>query len=318
MTPEPESARLRVPSELSGMRLDVALVRLLPRLSRTRIQELVKDGGVFLGGERATRSAEPVEAGQTIELRPVARGRARRGGPPGGALTVLFEDEHLVAIDKPPHQVVHPSSIVRGGTVSELALARWGALPALQGEDRPGIVHRLDAETSGVMVLAKSEVAAAALLRQFREREVEKTYVAIVLGVPRFDNDWIDLPLGRSPRRPDRVSVMAEGEGRPAQTHYRTIERYEAFALLECRPRTGRTHQIRVHLAAIDHPIVGDRVYPGRGARPYPAEAPPPQRHALHAAELALAHPVTGERLSFTAPLPPDLTRLRDWLRQNG
>lgn len=306
-----------VPPALAGERLDRVLVELLAgTLSRTRVQEMIQDGGVRLDGAPAERPAQLLEAGQRIELHEVPRTRLRPGGPAGGALTVLYEDEHLAVIDKPAGQLTHPTTVVQGGTVSELAVARFGALPSPQGEDRPGIVHRLDADTSGLLVLAKSAAAGAALVAAFRERAVEKRYLALVQGEPRFDSDWITSPLGRTRQRPDRMQVLPAGEGRPAETLYRVLERFPRFALLDCKPTTGRTHQIRVHLASIDHPIVGDRVYPGRASAPLPKAAPKVTRHLLHAAGLSFAHPVSGAPLDFESALPADFAAWLEWLRK--
>jgi 23S rRNA pseudouridine1911/1915/1917 synthase len=309
--------RLVVPPALAGERLDLGLVRLLRgQLSRTRVQELIQDGGVRVDGAPAERAAQLLERGQEIELHEVPRSRQRPGGPAGAELSVLFEDEHLAVIDKPPGQLAHPTTVVAGGTVSELAVERWGLLPAPQGDDRPGIVHRLDADTSGLMVLARSESAAGRLVSAFRERAVEKLYVALVHGEPRFDSDWITARIGRSSGgRSDRMRVLPEGEGRAAETFYRVVERFPRFALLECRPKTGRTHQIRVHLASIEHAIVGDRVYHGRVRSPLPPDAPPLERHLLHASGLRLAHPVTGEPLAFDSPPPADFAAWLEWLR---
>ncbi len=307
--------RIAIPAELAGERLDLALVRLVPGVSRARIQELIKDGGVRVDGVVATRAAQPLAAGGTLEILAVARTRERAGGEAAGELAVVFEDDDLAVIDKPAGTLAHPTSVVRGGTLSELATRRWGELPAPQGADRPGIVHRLDADTSGLIVVAKSALAAERLVELFRARAVEKGYLALVAGEPRFDSDWIERPLGRSSQRPDRMTVLPEGGGRPAQTFYRTLERRRGFALLECWPKTGRTHQIRVHLAAIGHPLVGDRVYPGRVRRPLPADAPRLARHALHAHVLRFAHPVSGAPLAFELPLAADLQRFLDWMR---
>jgi 23S rRNA pseudouridine1911/1915/1917 synthase len=313
----PSQASFPVSPELSGMRLDRALARLLPGVSRTRLQELIRDGGVRVDGELALRPSQTLEGHRTIELVGLPRSRMRRGAAAGASFELLYEDEHLAAIAKPPGMIAHPTSMVQGGTVSELAVARWGELPAPQGEDRPGIVHRLDGDTSGVMVLAKSEEAGEMLVAQFRARNVKKRYIAIVLGEPRFDSDWIEKPIGRSPRRSDRMSVMPEGEGRPAQTFYEVHERFGPAALVECRPRTGRTHQIRVHLASIGHPLVGERVYRiRRGPRPrLPGSAPQLARHALHASAIELDHPVDGRKLLFESPLWEDMQELVDWLR---
>ncbi|MEM7309918.1 MAG: RluA family pseudouridine synthase [Planctomycetota bacterium] len=306
-----------LPAELDGERLDRALLALLDGPSRTRIQERIRDGGVRVDGEPVRRPSHPVGAGQVLELLDVPRSRERAGSAAGLSFELLHEDEHLIVVDKPAGMVVHPSSVIRGGTVSELAVERFGPLPTPQGEDRPGVVHRLDADTSGVLVLARSAEAGEELVRQFHDREVEKGYLAIVRGDPRFHSDWIDAPLGRSSRGGDRMAVVPEDEGRAASTFYEVRERFGVAALLACRPVTGRTHQIRVHLESIDHPVVGDRLYTGRRGRRdgLPREAPTPRRQALHAASLALTHPATGERLSFEAPLPTDLSRLLAWLR---
>jgi 23S rRNA pseudouridine1911/1915/1917 synthase len=307
-----------VRAEEAGARLDRFLAERLPEVSRTRIQELIRDRGVRVDGAPATRPAQHLEVGQCVEVVDVPRSRERRGAPPGARFEVVHEDEHLVVVDKPAGMVSHPSSVVRGGTVSELASERWGPLPAPQGADRPGLVHRLDAGTSGLMAIARTELAAEALLRAFREHAVAKTYLAIVAGEPRFDSDWIERPIARSRRHPDRMEAVAAGEGREAATFYEVRERYPGFALLECHPRTGRTHQIRVHLAAIELPLVGDELYRGRtgaGMR-LPPGAPRLERQALHAAGLSFVHPATGEPLALASELPDDMRRLRDWLRR--
>jgi len=314
-----EPGTYAVPAELVGLRLDRALTRLLSGVSRARIQELIADGGVLVEGRPGTK-AQALEEGWTLELREVPRSRLRPGGPEGpgeGELVVVHEDEHLAVIDKPAGMVSHPSSVVRGGTLSERAVERWGPLPAPQGEDRPGIVHRLDADTSGLIVVARTEPAAAGLLAQFRERRVKKEYLALVFGSPRFDSDWIEASLGRTQKRADRMRVVPEGEGRVARTFYETLERFEHFGYLLCRPETGRTHQIRVHLASIEHPLVGDRLYKGRRGLPnkLPRAAPPLKRHALHASGLSFEHPVTGLPLRFEAPLPADMQAFLAWLR---
>ena len=302
-----------VPAALAGERLDRALVELLEgAVSRTRAQELIRDGAVHVDGAPAARAAQLLEAGQTIEIRDVPRARERRGGPMSGGPRIVFEDEHLVVVDKPAGQLAHPTTVVRGGTVSEWAVERYGSLPSPQGEDRPGIVHRLDADTSGLLVLARTAAAAEALVAAFRARTVEKRYLALVVGDPRFDSDWITAPLGRAGRA-DRVTVQADG--RPAETFYQVQERFGRFALLECRPKTGRTHQIRVHLASIGHPLVGDRVYPGRVHTPLPKEGPSAARHLLHAAGLRFEHPVSGVELAFECEVPADFRAWLEWLR---
>jgi len=316
----PARDRFQVPGELAGTRLDRVLAALIPDLPRTRLREMIEDGRVSVEGAPERRPATRVREGSRLEIERVERDRSRPGAPAGAELAVVHADEHLVVIDKPAGMVVHPGPVVRGGTVAERAAEAYGPLPVLQAEDRPGIVHRLDAETTGLLVVARTAEAGAELLRQFREREVEKHYAALVHGVPRFDSEWIETPIGRDPRRADRMAVVAEGEGRAAETYYEVRERFGAQARLDCRPHTGRTHQIRVHLASIGHPVVADELYKGRGAavRDLPDGAPRMQRHALHAERLAFVHPATGERVEFTAPLPDDLAACLAWLRAHG
>ncbi len=317
MEPAPET--YIVPPELDGERLDRALTELVEGVSRSRLQELIKDGGVAVEGERCERLSVAVETGWRIELSEVPRSRMRSGSGDQD-LTMLFEDEHLLVVDKPAGMVVHPATVVRGGTVSERLDERYGPLPRVQGDDRPGIVHRLDADTSGLLVVARTEATAHALVEAFAERRVEKEYEAIVFGQPRFDSDWIETPMARAPGRPDRMSVVAPGEGREARTFYETVARFEAFGHLRLKPVTGRTHQLRVHLASIDHPLVGDRVYRGRRglSRHVPREAPSLQRHALHARRLSFDHPATGERVTFEAPLAQDFAAFLAWLEADA
>jgi 23S rRNA pseudouridine1911/1915/1917 synthase len=315
-----QSCDQEVSPDLAGMRLDHVLRRLVPEVSRTRLQELVRDGGVRVDGEVVLSCSLHLEAGARIELRAMPRSSIRTGGPDGENLRVVYEDEDLAVIDKPAGMVCHPSSTVQGGTVSERAVERWGELPTAQGKDRPGIVHRLDANTTGLMVIARSESAAEGLMLQFREREVEKVYLAIVHGEPRFDSDWIEAEIGRSAKRSDRMSAVPKGEGQEAETYYETLLRARGFGVLDCRPKTGRTHQIRVHLSSIDLPIIGDTIYRGRRglALKFPREAPPISRQALHARSLAFRHPRSGERVLFESGPPEDLRSFLDWLGFEG
>lgn len=334
-TDRPAPRRIALPKALIGLRLDRALVELLPGISRTRLKELIVDGGVWFEGECLRRPAMRIEVVGNLEIKDVPRVRERPGAAPGVEPEIVFEDEHLAVIEKPAGQITHPTSVVRGGSVSEWATSHWRALPAPQGDDRPGIVHRLDSDTSGLMVLAKSERAAPLLLEAFRERKVDKGYLALVHGDPRFDSDWIEAPIGRSRKRSDRMSVIeapvlrhfdhGSGEsdeaenfvpGLEASTFYITRERLGRFALIECRPKTGRMHQIRVHLTHIGHPLVGDRVYSGRNRVAVPREAPPLKRHALHASALAFLHPVTGEEMKFERDMPADMEGFLQWARQ--
>jgi 23S rRNA pseudouridine1911/1915/1917 synthase len=215
--------------------------------------------------------------------------------------------------------LAHRTDSASGATISELAVLRYGELPALQGSDRPGIVHRLDAGTSGVMVLARTEEAFRDMMRQFRERSVSKTYLALVYGEPRFDSGWIEAPIERALGDTSRMKTAKPGEGRAAQTYYEVRERFRGLALLAVQPKTGRTHQIRVHLASVGMHLVGDKLYKRRGGHlvRLPPEAPVPPRQCLHAFELRFVHPATKEPVVFQAPLAEDFEKLLAWAREH-
>ncbi|MEE8468964.1 MAG: RluA family pseudouridine synthase [Planctomycetota bacterium] len=311
--------RRRVPHDLAGGRLDLVLVALTQGLSRTRLQNLIKSGLVQIDGEVTRQAKTTVEAG--ARLRVEFPPEAPAVGVEGEAivsLSVIHEDEHILVVDKPAGLLVHSNRRSRGGSLADLAQREFGPLPAAQGEDRPGIVHRLDRLTSGVLVLGRTPQALAHLMRQFLERRVEKTYLALCHGAPRFDTEWIQAPIGSNPRHRERRRVVPEGEGRSAETYIERREDFSGVCLMLAQPKTGRTHQIRVHLFHVGLPVVGDRVYRHRGAlrHPIPEEAPVMQRQALHAAVLEFDHPVSGERLRFEAPMPADMTALLEWLRR--
>ncbi len=311
---------IQVGAEEAGMRLDQLLARRFEESSRAWLQKLIREGRVEVEGQPPPAPSTRLREGEVVrvayyessELPPERVGDI----PP---LQPLYEDEDILVIDKEAGLVCHPGAGERRVTVSDMACAHCGSvLPSPPGEARPGIVHRLDRETSGVMILAKTIPAMRALQRQFHDREVQKEYLAIVFGEPRFFSDWITAPLERDPKRPERIRV-APKDGRAAETYYEVRERFRDFTFLLCRPKTGRTHQIRVHLDSVHHSIVGDRVYRSRkvqGIR-LPEEAPVPGRQALHAGRLELAHPVTGERMAWEAPLPEDMRLFLDWLREN-
>lgn len=311
---------VRVPPEGQGERLDRVLLEWLElhggAPSRTRLQAWIREGLVELEGVPVLRPGHPLEAGQHLRLRVPAQAPHVEPEHARRELRLLFQDEHLAVADKPAGLLTHRSPGGREPALADLAAAALGELPSSDGPERGGIVHRLDRDTSGLVLLARTHGALTALQEQFRAHRVEKRYLALVHGEPRFDSDWIESPLGRDPRRSDRVTVVPEGEGRPARTYYEVLERYRGFALLACRPLTGRMHQIRVHLAAAGLPIVGDRVYPLR--RPpdlvLPSGAPDPGRHALHAARLALEHPILATPLTFESAPPPEFELLRRWL----
>ena len=296
----------------SGHRLDLALVGRFPGFSRSRLQRLVREGFATVNG-RVARPGRTLVEGDAVEilLEVEARGYAR---PENIALRILHDDAWMVVVDKPPGMTVHPGAGERHGTLANALAYRFGDLSSLQGPMRPGIVHRLDRDTSGVMVVAKNDDAHQALAAQFKERTVHKTYLAVVQGLMDLDSDLVSLPLGRHPTRPERIAVRHDGRGRASETYYEVKERFERHSLVEVHPRTGRTHQIRVHMAALGHPVVADRVY-GRQDR---VLRPVIQRQALHAYRLEIHHPSTAEALKFEAPVPADIERLLEFLRKGG
>lgn len=293
---------LDVEPGLAGLRLDQALARLLPQESRSRLASLVEQGAVLVEG-RPARPRDRLHGGERLEVTLLPRPEESAFRPEDIALDVVHEDDDVLVVAKPAGLVVHPGSGNWAGTMLNALLHR---VPALARLPRAGIVHRLDKETSGLLVVAKNEAAMQDLVRQLQSRTVKRTYLAIARGaVP--DEGTVDAPIGRHPSQRTRMAVVPGGK--PAVTHYRVRERFGAHALLECDLETGRTHQIRVHLASIGHPLEGDPVYGGRGARRLP-------RQALHAWKLAFFHPRTGKTVRFTAPPPADFEALARALRE--
>jgi len=334
-----EVQRHHVPPDLAGSRVDRVLAQLIPSLSRTRLQALVAAGHVRVDGEPVLRRNATVARGALIEIEFQPPAEPRRPGPPV-QLKVLYEDDHMVVIDKQAGLITHRTQRGEGGTVADLAQDTFGPLPSVQGADRPGIVHRLDRLTTGVMVLGRTEAALENLKGQFKERKVQKTYRAIAHGDPRFESDWIELRIAplqghfdryralpaadsTGPSDPEALSELgqpsSQPEGRSASTYYEVLERFRGFVSLKCMPKTGRTHQIRVHMFWAGMPLVGDRQYGPRGGLKYPLppEAPALSRQALHAQKLEFDHPVSGERVCFEAPIPEDMRALDEWLREN-
>ncbi len=305
-----------VDSQQAGTRLDRFLCDVRPDLSRSHARALVDNGLVVVGGEvghAAQRLARGDEV--TVEWRSISS-LLGLPEPDPSVLNVVYEDEDIIVLDKQAGLVVHPGGLYRDGTVAQLAQRRFGELSTRGGADRPGVVHRLDKESSGILLLAKTDEAHAELQRQFKARETEKDYFAIVHGTPRFHSDWIEDRIDRDPKHMDRMRVVRSG-GRDAATYWEVLERFQGFTTLRCRPKTGRTHQIRVHLAAHGMPIVADARYPHRqrNALVQPQGAPVLERHALHAKGLVFTHPTRGERMSFVAEVPEDLRNFVDWLR---
>jgi len=304
-----DQRRLTVPPGAAGARLDRWLAEALPELSRARVQALIAAGHVRVDG-RARKPAHRLASGETVEVTiPPLPPEAVRPEPI--ALTVVYEDEHLLVVDKPAGMVVHPGAGHAEGTLAAAILARAPEAAGVGGPRRPGIVHRLDKGTSGLLVVARTPAAYASLTRQLAARTVSRRYLAVVHGRLARDEGVVEAPVGRDPRHRTRMAVLPPGQGKPALTRWRVLERFPAFSYLEVRPETGRTHQIRVHLASLGHPIVGDDVYGARRPRP----PVPLEGLALHAATLAFVHPVSGARMEFHASLPPRIERLLSHLR---
>lgn len=313
---------LEATADDAGLRLDVWLHRKLPDLSRARLQALIRDGHVSVAGRTLTPHHK-VSAGLRAEVQ-IPPPCPARPLPEPIDIDILHEDEAVLILNKPAGLVVHPAAGHPTGTLVNALLHHCRDLQGIGGEKRPGIVHRLDKDTSGVMVVAKHERALHALVEQFRQGSVRKEYLALVAGQPRPGTGRIETLIGRSRRDRKKMSASPTS-GRTAVTHYRMIEPLGEASLLEVRIQTGRTHQIRVHMAHIGHPVIGDRQY-GRGAalpclRKTRAAAghggapPAVPRQMLHSAVLGITHPCTGQHLVCRAPLPGDMRALLDGLR---
>src|SRR5665213_830132 len=289
----------------AGQRLDVYLASHLPELSRTRIQELIAEGHVRVG-ELLPRPAHRIAAGDIIEIEVLPRGPLA-AMPENIPIDLLYEDEDLVVVNKPAGMVVHAGAGVASGTLVNALLHRLGELSGAGGTVRPGIVHRLDRGTSGALVVARNDATHRALAEQFRARTVCKTYIALLTGRFARESGSIELPISRDPRRRTRMTARL-GTGRESHTDWRVLLRIEKFTLIAAEPRSGRTHQIRAHFAAIGHAIVGDTLYnaPAR-ERAGSTLLPPLGRVFLHAARLGFTHPCTGQFLEIIAPLAPAL-----------
>jgi 23S rRNA pseudouridine1911/1915/1917 synthase len=291
-----------VVADRPGERLDVAVARLCD-LTRAQAHRLIDAGEVLVGGRPAGKAGEKLAGGETIIVR-VPPPEPAEPQPEAIPLSIVFEDAHLIVVDKPAGMPVHPGPGHSGHTLVNALLAHCPDLPGIGGVQRPGIVHRLDKDTSGLIVAAKDEKTHNGLTRQLSERRMHKTYLALVEGRLQPPEALIDAPIGRDPSHRQRMAVLPAGRDREAQTRYKVLEYLDGsggYTYLEASPITGRTHQIRVHLASLGHPIVGDAVY----GKPSLLVS----RQFLHAWRLALRHPITDEELSFEAPLPEDLAK---------
>ncbi len=310
-----ETRHFVVPAESAGDRLDVFLARQMPDWSRSQVQRLIREGLVTVGSGPARKAGEKLEAQARISVR--AEHEEVRATPEDLPLAIVYEDSDILAVNKPAGMVVHVGAGVRSGTLVNALVAHIMGLSTLGGELRPGIVHRLDKMTSGLVLVAKNDTAHRRLSEQFKSREVHKTYIALVHGRVGPDSGQIAKPVGRDPHRRTRMRTGGIA-AREALTKYRVLRRFRHFTLVEAMPHTGRTHQIRVHLASLGHPVVGDTTY-GAPARLKLGECDEPTlpRTFLHAAKLVLAHPLTGTPLRFEAPLPAELSAFIAYLESH-
>lgn len=302
-----EKRRFEV-EEPGGLRIDRYLSEQLPEISRSYLQKVIRDGGVLVSGS-PIKANYKVNIGDVIELLlpPAVEPEIQ---PEDLPLSILYEDSDVIFVNKPKGMVVHPSAGHTSGTlVNGLLYHCQGELSGINGVMRPGIVHRIDKDTTGVLVVCKNDWAHNRVAEQLKEHSITRRYRAIVWGSLKEDVGTVDAPVGRHPVDRKRMAVVSKG-GKHAVTHYRVLERFERFTYIECELETGRTHQIRVHMASIGHPLLGDEVY-GRGRSPYSL-----QGQVLHAMVLGIRHPSTGEYLEVEAPLPEYFIELLEKLRR--
>ena len=292
---------------IKGQRLDVCVVEKCPELSRSHVQKLIEQGYVLVDGvqRKANFKLRGTEKVQVVlpEAEPIT------AAPEDIPLDILYEDKDIIVVNKARGMVVHPASGVYSGTLVNALLHHCQDLSGINGEIRPGIVHRLDKDTSGVMVCAKNDTAHLDLAEQIRTKAAHRTYWAIVHGNIKEEAGIIKGDIGRHPTDRKKMAIVREN-GKPAVTHFRVLERFGDYTLVECRLETGRTHQIRVHMASIGHPLVNDPKYGPKKSSPFAI-----QGQALHSMQLTLTHPATREEMTFTAPLPADMEKILTGLR---
>jgi 23S rRNA pseudouridine1911/1915/1917 synthase len=301
----------RLSAESAGWRLDRALAAAVPTLSRERLKALISSGAVEGPGGLVRDPAAKAMPGGVYKVA-VPEPKPAHNAAQDIPLAIVREDDHLLVVDKPAGLVVHPAAGNLDGTLVNALLHHCaGRLSGIGGVARPGIVHRIDKDTSGLLVVAKTDVAHEGLAAQFARHSIHRAYAAVVAGLPTPASGTVDAPLARSSANRKKMAVVADGRGKRAVTHYRVIRPLRGAALVDCRLETGRTHQVRVHMASIGHPLLGDPVY----GRPRPGQREVLlrlgfKRQALHAAELGFIHPVSKENLSFHSPLPSDIQEL--------
>lgn len=296
---------------LNGVRLDRALATLLPELSRERVKALILAGQVTgPGGRPATDPALKVRTDMAFAVE-IPEAVPAEAQPQAIDLVIPYEDEHLIVVDKPAGMVVHPAAGNLDGTLVNALLHHCsGQLSGIGGVARPGIVHRIDKDTSGLLVVAKTDQAHEGLARQFKDHSIERRYLAIVNGRPSPPSGTVDQWIGRSDSDRKKMAVQREGRGKRAVTHYRTVQLLNRSALIECQLETGRTHQVRVHLAHIGHALLGDQVYSRGVAHKALLTELGFKRQALHAAKLGFIHPATSQALTFESPITDDMQQL--------
>jgi 23S rRNA pseudouridine1911/1915/1917 synthase len=311
MTRGESTITVTIAADAQGWRLDRALAAALPDLSRERLKALISSGQVSGPAGALVRDPAAKALAGGYEIR-VPAPAAAHNEPQDIALEIVFEDDHLIVVDKPAGMVVHPAAGNFDGTLVNALLHHCaGRLSGIGGVARPGIVHRIDKDTSGLIVAAKTDVAHEGLSAQFARHSIDRRYQAIAAGVPNPPAGSVDAPLARSPANRQKMAIVAEGRGKRAVTHYRLLRAFRDAALVECRLETGRTHQVRVHMASIGHPLLGDPVYGrNRHAHRELLKRLGFTRQALHAAELGFVHPVSKENLSFKSAVPSDMQEL--------
>lgn len=304
-----ELYRFKVDRDAAGKRLDQFLTHCIPSLSRSQVQRLIEKGNVLVNSKKE-RSSFRVRLNDEVEMI-VPPPEQITLSPEPIPLDILYEDDDLLVINKPAGLVVHPAAGHRSGTLVNALLNHCPDLSGIGGYLRPGIVHRLDKDTSGLMLVSKSDLTHRELAAQLKARKIKRKYLALVHGEVREEKGLIDAPLGRDPLNRKRITVLSKDDpyGREARTHYRVKERFPGYTLLDVELETGRTHQIRVHLAYAGYPVAGDPVY---GPRRNPLQLP---GQALHAYRITFTHPRTGELLNFEAPPPPAFSQALDYLR---
>jgi len=306
---------VRLEAAHAGWRLDRALAATLPTLSRERLKTLIRSGALERSGTAVRDPATKVRGDERFLLS-VPEPEPAHNLPQDIPLRIIFEDEHLLVVDKPAGLVVHPAAGNRDGTLVNALLHHCaGSLSGIGGVARPGIVHRIDKDTSGLLVVAKTDVAHEGLAKQFAAHSIDRRYLAIVSGVPKASEGTVDAALARSAANRKKIAIVEAketgGRGKRAVTHWKRVAVLKDAALVECRLETGRTHQVRVHMASLGHPLLGDPVY-GRSGKTHGKLLKELgfHRQALHAAELGFTHPVTKHKLSFASAMPPDMQEL--------